>query len=428
MAQTGALYPYDATLNPNGYRTGSVEQAKAKQYWDTAEHTNDANNPFPVKKDAKPGTKASPSASSSGGKTGGSSGDNTPAVPKMVDDTGQEVADGSITVNGKTTTLSDEYGKAYKDTKYLAEIRQELINNKQLDPKTTSKKAVLKAYQDILVGASVATVPDVQAHLSELVNSGFVVSAAQTAIPSAQMTAKGEAYTQVNTVFDSMFSEPAPADVKKAYFDELAALEKSRTTAGKVVNGVRQYTSGVSDQERKNILNKYVKTYAINKIDKAVAGDKDAISSLTKGSFGVTFTSLKNAYADNGISYDLKSLANMTTESTLDPNKFKSNLNLINISAKQFYPALADKIDLGYSVKQLLSPYIQARANILEEDPDTIDLKTLTSVAKDPKQMMGLYDYEVSLRNDPKWRFTKNAQDTMSGLANSLAKTFGLVG
>jgi hypothetical protein len=39
-----------------------------------------------------------------------------------------------------------------------------------------------------------------------------------------------------------------------------------------------------------------------------------------------------------------------------------------------------------------------------------------------------LYDYEVSLRNDPKWRFTKNAQDTMGGLANSIAKTFGLVG
>jgi hypothetical protein len=90
------------------------------------------------------------------------------------------------------------------------------------------------------------------------------------------------------------------------------------------------------------------------------------------------------------------------------------------------FPALADKIDKGYTVKQLLSPYLQTRANILEEDADTIDLKQLQSVAKDPKGLMGLYDYEVSLRKDPKWKTTKNALDTMSGLARDMTKMFGL--
>jgi hypothetical protein len=41
---------------------------------------------------------------------------------------------------------------------------------------------------------------------------------------------------------------------------------------------------------------------------------------------------------------------------------------------------------------------------------------------------MNLYDYEISLRKDPKWRFTKNAQDSLSDVANTIAKTFGLVG
>jgi len=76
----------------------------------------------------------------------------------------------------------------------------------------------------------------------------------------------------------------------------------------------------------------------------------------------------------------------------------------------------------------LLSPYLQSRANILEEDADTIDIKELKDVAKDPKGMMNLYDYEVSLRQNPKWRFTKNAQDTLANVANRLAQTFGLVG
>jgi hypothetical protein len=98
------------------------------------------------------------------------------------------------------------------------------------------------------------------------------------------------------------------------------------------------------------------------------------------------------------------------------------------MNAKTFFPALADKIDAGYTVKQLLNPYLQTRATILEEDADSIDIKTLSGIAKDPKGLMNLYDYEVSLRNDPKWRFTKNAQDTMSGVASGIAKMFGLVG
>jgi hypothetical protein len=109
-----------------------------------------------------------------------------------------------------------------------------------------------------------------------------------------------------------------------------------------------------------------------------------------------------------------------------NPEKLKANLNLINLQAKTYFPALADKIDSGYTVKQLLTPYLNTRANILEEDADTIDLKQLQSVAKDPKGLMGLYDYEVSLRKDPKWKTTKNALDTMSSLARDMTKMFGL--
>ena len=39
---------------------------------------------------------------------------------------------------------------------------------------------------------------------------------------------------------------------------------------------------------------------------------------------------------------------------------------------------------------------------------------------------MGLYDYEISLRKDPKWKTTKNALDTMSSLARDITKMFGV--
>ena len=245
--------------------------------------------------------------------------------------------------------------------------------------------------------------------------------------PYSSVSTVGEAVAEFTTAFTNMFGANAPKSLTTAFTNELQALQISRSTkrAGKNENIVYQ---GVSPQERANILNKYLTTHAKNITGAAKLGDVKAKAALQKGNFGVTYTTLKNAYADNGIPFNEDSLLKITTESAINPDRLKSTINLINLQAKTYFPALADKIDKGYTVKQLLSPYLQTRANILEEDADAIDLKELQSVAKDPKGLMGLYDYEISLRKDPKWRFTKNAQDSLSNVARDIAKTFGLVG
>lgn len=246
--------------------------------------------------------------------------------------------------------------------------------------------------------------------------------------PSASLSSKGEAVAEFNEAFAQTFGVAVPKELATAFTNELRALQASRTTKPNTKGGIDYVTQGVSPQERKNILDKYLKQYATDVIGRAASGDNKALGDLQKGQFGVAYTTLKNAYVENGIGYNLKSLATLATDASLNPDRLKSNLNLINLQAKSIFPALAKQIDSGYTVKQLLSPYIQARANILEEDPDAIDVKSLTNVAKDPNNLMGLYDYEVSLRQEPKWRFTKNAQDSLSNVARNLAQTFGLVG
>jgi len=245
--------------------------------------------------------------------------------------------------------------------------------------------------------------------------------------PYASVSSPGETKAEFSSAFNVMFGANPPKELISAFTAELRNLQASRTNAriGKNQDIIQQ---GVSPQERQDILNKYLKTYADNLSAMAKNGNVKAAQALQKGAFGVTVTRLKNAYSQNGLPMNESSLISMATESTLDPKKLEANLNLVNLQAKTFFPALASQIDSGYTVKQLLSPYLSTRANILEEDADSIDIKELQSVAKDPNSLMNLYDYEVSLRNNPKWRFTKNAQDTMSGLANSLARTFGLVG
>lgn len=251
----------------------------------------------------------------------------------------------------------------------------------------------------------------------------------QTFRQSISVTTKAEATADMNAAFMEQFGTNAPKEVIAAYFNELRALQATRISGGESKDKTTTVNiQGVSGSEIKALQNKYVTANATKLITAANAGDVKAVAALQRGNFGLTYTSLKNAYAENGLPINIQSLGKLTVESAVNPALLKSNLNLINMQAKTYFPALADKIDKGYTVKQLLTPYINTRANILEEDPDSVDVSTLKSVASDSKNLMSLYEYEISLRKDPKWRFTKNAQDSLSNVARDIAKTFGLVG
>lgn len=262
----------------------------------------------------------------------------------------------------------------------------------------------------------------------EFVKQNYGGAAGEAKLPTASITSKEAALADIQDTFRATFGVAAPKEIINAYRDELKALELSRTSKRTTTKGVSVGTYGVSELERKNVMNKYINQYATIIIDGVALGDPLAVASLQKGNFGLAYGDLRNVYADNGIPINDKTLAQLALDSTANPEKAKANINLARLQAKTFYPALANQIDNGYTVKQLLSPYLQTRANILEEDPDAIDIKELTKVASDPKGLMGLYDYEVSLRNDPKWRFTKNAQDSISNVATGIAEMFGLVG
>jgi hypothetical protein len=246
---------------------------------------------------------------------------------------------------------------------------------------------------------------------------------------SISLTTIAEATADINASWMEQFGTNAPKAIATAYYNELSRLQSGRVSGGTGKDGkIIINTQGVSASEIKAMQNRYLTAAASDLIAAAGNGDVKAVAALQKGNFGLTYTTLKNAYAENGLPVNVQALGKLTVESSMNPVILKSNLNLINMQAKTYFPALADKIDKGYTVKQLLTPYINTRANILEEDPDSVDVSSLKSIASDPKGLMGLYDYEISLRKDPKWRFTKNAQDSLGSLARDLTKMFGLAG
>jgi len=386
MAETGPRYPYNKDTNPTGYKPGSIEERKAQ------------------------------------------TGTAVTAGPEALDEYGNPVA-GSVFITGadgskKVTTIGALYTSANNDIKVLAKIRAGMAKYQQAEP-DASDKTVLAAYLKSLIRAS-AMQTDVESAWKDAQAAGFTIKGAD-ALPSTTISSKGSLGTQIKTEFQTMFAEAVPEDVKNSYIKEINDLQISRATKTQTIKGKKiSVSSAVTEQEQKNILNKYLKQYASQKITLANSGNALALASLQKGNFGITYTTLKNAYYDNGLPVNQQALGQDTIEASLNPERQKSILNLINLQAKTYFPALSDKIDAGYTVRQLLTPYINTRANILEEDANSVDLKQLQGVAKDPKGLMGLYDYEVSLRKDPKWKTTKNALDTMSGLARDMTKMFGL--
>lgn len=155
---------------------------------------------------------------------------------------------------------------------------------------------------------------------------------------------------------------------------------------------------------------------------------------FAKGAAGTTYNKLRELSGAYGIKYNddwyKKSVANILTgeesEDTYDVS--------IRELAKSKYPTLAAEIDKGRTVRELASPYIESMAQILEIGSDTIGVddfyinQALTGLDANgvPKQKP-LWEFQQQLRQDPRWRYTKNAQEAMMSASRKVLQDFGLV-
>ena len=107
----------------------------------------------------------------------------------------------------------------------------------------------------------------------------------------------------------------------------------------------------------------------------------------------------------------------------------------IKDQAKLDWSGYADKIDKGFKVSDIVSPYINSMARILEIDPNAVDISTdpyikkaagLTVGPDGTSQPMPTWQFENLLRQDPKWLQTNNARDSLMSTGLDFLKSFGL--
>lgn len=108
--------------------------------------------------------------------------------------------------------------------------------------------------------------------------------------------------------------------------------------------------------------------------------------------------------------------------------------NAIRKQAEAMFPTWQKQLEAGQTVADLASPYMQSMSNILEISPGSINLfdPTIKKALqyKDPKTGQSgaqpIWAFENTLRNDPRWRQTKNAQDSVMQTAHQVLSDFGL--
>lgn len=174
----------------------------------------------------------------------------------------------------------------------------------------------------------------------------------------------------------------------------------------------------------------YGNAYNSNKVIQKIVGAGD----ITGGQAMNTVDALKAHSADMGVYYDDKwytDAARSIAENNSTADDWKRTINDV---AKSKYASFADQIDAGQTVKQVASPYINSMSQILELPPNTISLsdptinKALTNLTADSKPaLQPLWQFETSLRKDPRWGATKNARDAVDSFSRKILSDFGLV-
>lgn len=103
--------------------------------------------------------------------------------------------------------------------------------------------------------------------------------------------------------------------------------------------------------------------------------------------------------------------------------------------ASSKYPALADRLKAGETMSQIADPYKQSYAKVLEVNPATIKLDDPllqnALAGKDEKGQpatQSVWQFEQTLRQDPRWLKTQNAQDSTMQVAHKVLTDFGMMG
>jgi hypothetical protein len=150
------------------------------------------------------------------------------------------------------------------------------------------------------------------------------------------------------------------------------------------------------------------------------------------GSSGTAEMTLRGLAQNNGVNVSNNWLLATAQHIANDSTSLQDAEGYIRKQAENLFPQYAKMIQGGQNMSDLAAPYAQDYQRILEVGPGSTNLFDSTMLKalqyKDPtgqNTTMPMWQFDQSLRNDPRWMKTQNAQDTTMGVAHGILQDFG---
>jgi hypothetical protein len=219
----------------------------------------------------------------------------------------------------------------------------------------------------------------------------------------------------------------------KTTSDYAKGLESAKAYIEAVASGL----TGTMSPERLDAFVKRMYDSANDKDPNIIKRELSALISYKPGTqlggkVGTDLTDLRATARANGFNLDTSfgSSINDWLQRLAKGESIETFKNTIRGAAKLGLPdKVANLLDQGLDLKDIYDPYRKVMASVLEVQPDSISLddKTLR-MAIGPEKEMSIYDFQRTLRKDPRWQYTNNAREESSDAVLGVLRNFGFQG
>jgi len=267
--------------------------------------------------------------------------------------------------------------------------------------------------------------------------SQFATTKTKKPVEQYYLTTPEDSAAEINDAFTKILGVNATPEEQKAYYKELIKEQKKAPMVTKSADGIVTQTAGFSAEQKEALLNNFIAKRAIKAVGKfttagGVEVDTPEGENFT-GEFLKGINTIRKFSAAYGIPMGEVDVKRAAITALTSPGGLDAQVEKIKNVSKGIYGGLAQYIDQGLTPEELLRPYIRQKAEVLEIPESQLSLNSKEGqeviskvVTKDG--LLPLYNYERELRQDPRWRFTKNANDEAANWVNSIFKSFGIAG
>jgi hypothetical protein len=335
--------------------------------------------------------------------------------------TGTQTATGAEDINAIYALARSKYGNVDSIFLYDPELKQLLID--AVGDPTTAKDDM-----------------DADEFSRRLGASDWAIRNATT---YAKRDAERREYTETLDKYNQQLQLADTQDKKDAILAKIGQLKTTSAYARGLESAkafIELTASGLTGTMSPERLDSFVKRMYDSANDKDPNIIKRELSALISykpgtqlgGTVGAELTELRATARANGFNLDTQfgSSINDWLQRLAKGESVETFKNTIRGAAKLGLPdKVANLLDQGLDLKDIYAPYRNVMASVLEVAPDSIGLddKTLR-MAIGPEKEMSIYDFQRTLRKDPRWQYTDNARQESSDSVLKVLRDFGFQG